>query len=80
MITLTSLVKPYLATNPAISPMFSRKGIMQKQDCAVCLSAGSVGKSGVCEVCGEEVEDQASLVVYATGTVHQTAEKDKDQR
>ena len=35
------------------------------QDCIVCLSAGSVNQWGVCEVCGEELEDLASVV---TGT------------
>lgn len=32
------------------------------QDCVICLSAGSVNQWGVCELCGEEVEDLTSVV------------------
>ncbi len=27
---------------------------MEMQDCNVCMSAGSVNKWGICEICGEE--------------------------
>ena len=37
------------------------------QDCMVCLSAGSVNQWGVCEVCGEELEDFASVVSGVAG-------------
>lgn len=36
------------------------------QDCMVCLSAGSVNQWGVCEVCGEELEDLTSMVTVVT--------------
>ncbi len=29
---------------------------MKMQDCDICLSAGSVNKWGVCEICGEDFE------------------------
>lgn len=37
------------------------------QDCMVCLSAGSVNQWGVCEVCGEELEDLSSVVSGVAG-------------
>lgn len=37
------------------------------QDCMVCLSAGSVNQWGVCEVCGEELEDLTSVVSGTSG-------------
>lgn len=47
---------------------------MIKQDCDLCLSAGSVNQWGVCEVCGEEVEEEGALLMEtntstASGTV-----------
>ncbi len=35
---------------------------MDRYDCDVCLSAGSVNQWGYCEICGEEFEDPQSLV------------------
>ncbi len=35
---------------------------MEKYDCDVCLSAGSVNQWGYCEICGEEFEDPQSQV------------------
>ena len=38
---------------------------MTRYDCDVCLSAGSVNKWGFCEICGEDLEDPQSRVMWA---------------
>ncbi len=35
---------------------------MNMHDCDVCLSAGSVNKWGICEICGEDFEETASSI------------------
>ncbi|MHB0866167.1 MAG: hypothetical protein ACYC6B_02555 [Thermoleophilia bacterium] len=37
---------------------------MNRYDCDVCLSAGSVNKWGFCEICGEDLEDPESRVMW----------------
>lgn len=34
---------------------------MKRHDCDVCLSAGSVNRWGICEICGEEFEETISF-------------------
>lgn len=34
---------------------------MDMHDCDICLSAGSVNQWGLCEVCGEELEEVTTL-------------------
>lgn len=41
---------------------------MNRYDCDVCLSAGSVNKWGFCEICGEDLEDPESRVMWREGT------------
>lgn len=41
---------------------------MNRYDCDVCLSAGSVNKWGFCEICGEDLEDPESRVMWREAT------------
>lgn len=41
---------------------------MNRYDCDVCLSAGSVNKWGFCEICGEDLEDPESRVMWREST------------
>lgn len=41
---------------------------MEKRDCDVCLSAGSVNQWGVCEICGEDLEEDEALLIEIGGT------------
>ena len=41
---------------------------MEKRDCDVCLSAGSVNQWGVCEICGEELEGDEAILIEIGGT------------
>lgn len=38
--------------------------MVEKYDCDVCLSAGSVNQWGCCEICGEDFEDPESRVEW----------------
>lgn len=47
------------------------------KDCEVCLSAGSVNKWGICEICGEEFVQTVSMVDWRKISIKPALEKDK---
>lgn len=50
---------------------------MQMKNCDMCLSAGSVNKWGVCEICGSEAKKQGSTVGWSSLAIRSRSRSDK---